>query len=257
MEMVAAAAGGSWTDRPTCTPPVLAHLARAVNDSTTSETRPKLASFIPDLVTRPDLDGQRQADIAVVAVILAAAAAADTVPRGPMVALMRQRDQVAAVGEARAGLLPRLKAARLHHRFMLVTRAVVRAMCASNSQGDRDERLHALLLAAVNAQRRIEGLPEICAARRSYDLGADGVALLTRQITPVGADWRELEVSLDFDRSPTWLLESWKRRHAELRQAVAGAGRQSSRVAGPPSPPDWNRESSALRDKQALDVKGT
>jgi hypothetical protein len=58
MEAVSAVTGDRWTDSPTSTHPLLAHLARLVNDAVEDETRNNLAAFIPDLV---DTNSQDQA----------------------------------------------------------------------------------------------------------------------------------------------------------------------------------------------------
>lgn len=47
MELVSATVGGPWTDRPLCTPPVVAQVARTVNDHTSAEARPVLAPQSP------------------------------------------------------------------------------------------------------------------------------------------------------------------------------------------------------------------
>jgi hypothetical protein len=49
MEAVSAAAGLSWSDNPTCTHPLLAHLARLVNDASTEAGRQVLLELIPGL----------------------------------------------------------------------------------------------------------------------------------------------------------------------------------------------------------------
>jgi hypothetical protein len=56
MEAVSAVTGERWTDTPSSTHPLLAHLARLVNDAIGDETRDSLVAFIPDLVdtNRPD-----------------------------------------------------------------------------------------------------------------------------------------------------------------------------------------------------------
>lgn len=51
MEAVSVAAQLPWTDAPACTDPLLAHLARLVNDAMSDEGREALATFIPELVT--------------------------------------------------------------------------------------------------------------------------------------------------------------------------------------------------------------
>ena len=51
MEAVSAAAGLPWSDSPPCTHPLLAHLARLVNDAMSDRARQQLGSLVPDLVT--------------------------------------------------------------------------------------------------------------------------------------------------------------------------------------------------------------
>src|SRR5579875_1078486 len=50
MELTAVLAGERKTDGPACTDPVLAALARAVNDVTTDDNRQRLIRLIPDLI---------------------------------------------------------------------------------------------------------------------------------------------------------------------------------------------------------------
>lgn len=56
MELVSVAAGEPWGDRPACTHPLLAHVARRVNDTTSDDSRSALTSFIPALA-RARADG--------------------------------------------------------------------------------------------------------------------------------------------------------------------------------------------------------
>ena len=49
MEAVSVAAQLPWSDSPPCTHPVLAHLARLVNDSVSDHGRQRLAVLVPDL----------------------------------------------------------------------------------------------------------------------------------------------------------------------------------------------------------------
>ena len=55
MELVSVAAGEPWSDHPACTHPLLAHVARRVNDATSDRRRSELAGFIPAL-TRANSD---------------------------------------------------------------------------------------------------------------------------------------------------------------------------------------------------------
>jgi len=63
MEIASVLAGERWSDSPRCTHPVLAAVARLVNDAVSDTARPQLAAMVPDLVgavgdrctTAPDL----------------------------------------------------------------------------------------------------------------------------------------------------------------------------------------------------------
>lgn len=50
MEFASYLAGERWSDHPACTHPLLAGLARLVNDHTSDESRPLLASHIPSVI---------------------------------------------------------------------------------------------------------------------------------------------------------------------------------------------------------------
>jgi hypothetical protein len=50
MEMASVLAHEPWSDHPKCTHPLLAHLARLVNDTTTDQNRGELAVLIPSVV---------------------------------------------------------------------------------------------------------------------------------------------------------------------------------------------------------------
>lgn len=50
MELASYLAGESWSDHPACTHPLLAHVARLVNDFTTDAARPRLAVMIPTVI---------------------------------------------------------------------------------------------------------------------------------------------------------------------------------------------------------------
>jgi hypothetical protein len=50
MEAVSTVTGDRWTDAPLSTHPLLAHLARLVNDAVSDDLRDDLAAFIPDLI---------------------------------------------------------------------------------------------------------------------------------------------------------------------------------------------------------------
>lgn len=50
MELASILAGERWSDHPRCTHPVLAALARAVNDTTADAARHRLAPLVPDVI---------------------------------------------------------------------------------------------------------------------------------------------------------------------------------------------------------------
>ena len=50
MEMASFMAGERWSDHPACTHPLLANLARLVNDSVTDRLRPRLVPLIPSVI---------------------------------------------------------------------------------------------------------------------------------------------------------------------------------------------------------------
>src|SRR5436190_13975240 len=50
MELVSVMAGERWSDHPTCTHPLLASLARLVNDYTSDAGRHRLVASIPDVI---------------------------------------------------------------------------------------------------------------------------------------------------------------------------------------------------------------
>jgi hypothetical protein len=50
MEMASYLAGERWSDHPGCTHPLLAHLARLVNDHVADTTRPRLLPLIPSVI---------------------------------------------------------------------------------------------------------------------------------------------------------------------------------------------------------------
>ncbi len=64
MEMASFLAGERWSDHPRCTHPLLAGVARLVNDQTTDEGRPSLAPLIPSVIGLTSTDPRVDVDIA-------------------------------------------------------------------------------------------------------------------------------------------------------------------------------------------------
>ena len=87
MEMTSFLAGERWSDHPDCTHPLLASLARMVNDIVTDQVRPRLVPMIPSVI---GLNGD---DLHLDAVIALRAAQAGL----PIVAAPRQHSLAVAV----------------------------------------------------------------------------------------------------------------------------------------------------------------
>lgn len=64
MEMASVLAGERWSDHPACTHPLLAHLARLVNDFTSDRSRQRLAPLIPSVIGLKSSDPRWDHEIA-------------------------------------------------------------------------------------------------------------------------------------------------------------------------------------------------
>ncbi|MBC7292354.1 MAG: hypothetical protein H5T83_13610 [Actinotalea sp.] len=71
MEWASLLAGERFSDHPTCTHPLLAHLARMVNDATTERGRAALAPLVPSVVGLTGEDPRTAYDVAVAAALVA------------------------------------------------------------------------------------------------------------------------------------------------------------------------------------------
>ena len=65
MEMASYLAGERWSDHPGCTHPLVATVARMVNDHTTDEHRSRLADLIPSVIGLTTTDPRADARIAI------------------------------------------------------------------------------------------------------------------------------------------------------------------------------------------------
>jgi len=205
MELVSATAGGLWSDRPACTPPVLAHVARLVNDHTSPANRPRLAPLIPYLITSGDRAHQELADVEACRAVLAVAE--NAIHPQLTTTWTTHLDQLLT---ARADRLSRHR----RHRLLSITSTALRVIHDATEPLDRDDLLTGLLVAAINAERRIQGTPSV-----SDDLQPPpdpAVVVLARLIKPSGADWFEVEARIDHEHSPDWLSERWRLRTREL-----------------------------------------
>jgi hypothetical protein len=225
MELVGAVAGGPWTDHPLCTPPVLAQVARTVNDKSSTQTRPLLATLIPYLISEYDELRGVHADIAVSLAVLDAASGA--VPAGLTSDLTRQLDRVAADSAHR-------RWAARHRRRQLVTKTnvVLRAIEEAVDSHQRDETLRRTLIDAINARRSTENLGPVAAAPLTAPEAAGTITVLTRWTRPLGADWHELEVTADPTAVPRWLADAWQEMPDARRAAGVQVGGRSLADAG-------------------------
>lgn len=89
MEMASYLAGERWSDHPRCTHPLLAELARDVNDVVSDDARQKLAPMIPDVVGLRPADPRVDAWIARLCAITALPVSAVAIQRAAAVGLLR------------------------------------------------------------------------------------------------------------------------------------------------------------------------
>jgi hypothetical protein len=87
MEFASMLAGEPWSDHPACTHPLLAELARQVNDNTSDAGRPRLVELIPSVIGLTGDDLHIEARIALGSAIMAL----------PVVAARRQRVMAVSV----------------------------------------------------------------------------------------------------------------------------------------------------------------
>lgn len=212
MEVVSALCGGPWADGSTFVDPVLAALARKVNDLTTDRTRPALAPFIPWLVTPDPSDAGAGAR-------LAGAVASAAVPfAGPQTVdrLLVAMDETAALADVDgegAAVFARRRCRR--HTVKLIRRAA--AAVAQAPADRRDEGLRRLLVAAINHRRRSEDLPPLSdSERRAVDCRGS-VAVTARVVAPDGGESMHVRCTAVIDQWPRWLQDSWYQRRAELQ----------------------------------------
>ena len=198
MEFASYLAGERWSDHPACTHGTLAHLARMVNDLTSDAGRARLTSLIPAVVGLTSDDPLLDVLLALRAAGAALPIAAEDRQRsqavGVRVALrvIGERDDeltaelrelaegalraapaadawaiqfIEKVGSGRAGMTAR----QCRHIVTGAVDGIARA-CV----GDADERLVALLTAAVSDTARF-----VCATREAAEVGVEADARIT------------------------------------------------------------------------------
>ena len=103
MELASFLAGERWSDHPSCTHPLLAEVARNVNDRTSDADRPRLAPLIPSVVGLTTDDVRADARIALHCALVALPVAPQARQRSLAVAVQACLRQAEARGDADAG----------------------------------------------------------------------------------------------------------------------------------------------------------
>lgn len=155
MELVSAVAGGPWSDEPACTHPLVAHVARLVNDHVSDEARQRLHVFVPQLA------GAQSADPSVYPrVAFACTTYALEVGASPLLVHFRRAAERQLATQARASATgmsrPRWTWSSLSARgfrqgpaFRAVEASV--NVCARGGGAERDDHLVGLFSVAVAA----------------------------------------------------------------------------------------------------------
>lgn len=171
MEFASFLAGERWSDHPSCTHPLVAEVARNVNDRSSDDVRPQLAELIPDVVGLTTDDPRADARIALHCALLALPVATGQRQGALAVALRSAERAMAAVGdpvpyEVRVRIQRALDAAP--HAALWAERFALRAGAPRH---------------ATSVERfRRQAAPEIVqlAARALADAGAQSDELLRR-----------------------------------------------------------------------------
>lgn len=181
MELASFLAGERWSDHPACTHPLLARLARGVNDATSDAGRPRLAVLIPSVIGLTSDDPRWDHAVAVVAASAALPHAPEERQRALAVGILScDRLLAARVGDdgdpagvrarGRAALADVPLAARWAERFVAqhgsgrLTRHPGTAVVDFSVQGiafsgraDADDILRTLLTDAIAVCRALDG----------------------------------------------------------------------------------------------------
>ncbi len=105
MELASYLAGERWSDHPSCTHALLARLARGVNDVTSDEARPLLATLIPSVIGLTSDDPRWNHEIAVVAATTALPLAPEERQRALAVGILTCERLLAAAGHRDGGAI--------------------------------------------------------------------------------------------------------------------------------------------------------
>jgi hypothetical protein len=180
MELAGYLAGERWSDHPACTHPVLARLARGVNDATSDDARPRLAPLIPSVIGLTSDDPRWDHELALVAACAALPVAAEERQRVLAVGILTCERMIAAADgrppqdlrpEARAALADVPMATAWAQRFTArhglgrATRDPAAAVVdfsvqalAVSTHADTDDLLRAVLERAIAVCRSLAGV---------------------------------------------------------------------------------------------------
>ncbi|MFD1719458.1 hypothetical protein [Georgenia deserti] len=100
MELASYLAGERWSDRPSCTHRLLAHLARLVNDCTSDAARPQLAPLVPSVIGLTSTDPRWDHEIALLTATRALPVVAEETQRSLAVGALSV-DRMLAAGDGR------------------------------------------------------------------------------------------------------------------------------------------------------------
>lgn len=103
MEYASLLAGEKWTDHPDCTHPLLASVARQVNDHTSEKARARLVTFIPSVIGLYGDDPSIDVRIAIRCAAMAMPVVAESRQRALAVSLLAARQVLDELGGARSG----------------------------------------------------------------------------------------------------------------------------------------------------------
>jgi hypothetical protein len=191
MEFASFLAGERWSDHPSCTHPLVAEVARNVNDRISDEARPQLAVLVPEviglvtddpradarialhcaLLALPVADPQRQGALAVAlrSAERALGALGDPIPYEVAVRVQRALEQAPhaaawadrfarrAIGPRHATSVDRFRRQAAPEIVQLAARGV------EDAGGARDQLLHRLLEVAVEQCRPLVPQPAVAA----------------------------------------------------------------------------------------------
>jgi hypothetical protein len=193
MELASYLAGERWSDAPACTHPVLAEVARNVNDRTTDDARPLLAPLIPAVIGLTTDDPRADARIALHCALLALPVATAQRQGALAVAVLSSERVLGALGDdtpyelrlrirrtleqephalrwarrfaARAGGPKHATSVRRYRRIAAhdIVKLAARGI-AEADPGDRDTLLRSMLEGAIEQCRQLQAEPAAPAA---------------------------------------------------------------------------------------------